>query len=73
MYVIVPVLLAATVLAQNEVRPGRFVVEHPTLHNLGFEWKIEGDANRNARVGVRYRAAGETAWKTAQPLLRIGG
>ncbi|MBZ2186278.1 MAG: hypothetical protein K7J46_16320 [Bryobacter sp.] len=73
MYVFVPVLLAASLLAQTEARPGRFVVEHPTLHNLGFEWKIEGDANRNARVGVRYRAAGETAWKTAQPLLRIGG
>ena len=29
---------------------GKFVVEHPTLLNLGFEWEIHGDANRNATV-----------------------
>ena len=31
----------------NKVRPGEFIVDHPTLINLGFEWLIEGDANRN--------------------------
>ena len=29
------------------VTPGEFVIEHPTLINLGFEWHIDGDANRN--------------------------
>jgi hypothetical protein len=34
----------------NVVVPGEVVVEPPTLINLGFEWFIEGDANRNASV-----------------------
>ena len=52
---------------------GRFHVEHPTLLNLGFEWAIEGDANRNATVEVRFRKVGTEAWRPALPLLRIGG
>ena len=39
--------------AENSTLAGRFVVEHPTLLNLGFEWAIRGDANRNATVAVR--------------------
>ena len=65
--------LAASLYAQNGTRAGRFVVEHPTLLNLGFEWFIEGDANRNATVAVQFRAAGTEAWREALPLLRIGG
>lgn len=60
-------------LGQNATEAGRFTVEHPTLLNLGFEWSIKGDANRNARVTVQYRATGATDWKTALPLVRIGG
>ncbi|MBY0507328.1 MAG: hypothetical protein K2X03_25665 [Bryobacteraceae bacterium] len=66
-------LFASTLAAQNATRPGRFYVEHPTLLNLGFEWSIEGDENRNATVEVRYRAVGTSAWRPAMPLLRIGG
>ena len=33
-------LLAASAHAQNSTQAGRFTVEHPTLHNLGFEWTI---------------------------------
>jgi hypothetical protein len=66
-------LLAAGAFAQNGTRAGRFVVEHPTLLNLGFEWSIEGDANRNATVAAQFRAAGESAWRPALPLVRIGG
>ena len=33
-----------------QVTPGELVIEHPTLINLGFEWHIDGDANRNASV-----------------------
>lgn len=61
------------VSAQDATRAGRFVVEHPTLLNLGFEWSIEGDANRNATVAVQFRAAGQPEWRPALPLLRIGG
>ena len=67
------VLLAAGAFAQNGTRAGRFFVEHPTLLNLGFEWSIEGDANRNATVAAQFRAAGESAWRPALPLVRMGG
>ncbi|MGJ5816986.1 right-handed parallel beta-helix repeat-containing protein [Paludibaculum fermentans] len=66
-------LLTSGLLAQNATRAGKLVVEHPTLLNLGFEWPIEGDANRNAAVSVQFRASGETAWRNALPLVRIGG
>jgi len=56
----------------NAVVPGEFIVEPPTLMNLGFEWKIQGDDNRNATVTVQYRKKGQTEWKEALPMLRIG-
>ena len=59
--------------AENSTQAGRFVVEHPTLLNLGFEWEIRGDANRNATVAVEFRAVGESGWRQALPLVRIGG
>lgn len=65
--------IACALQAQNSTKPGKFVVDHPTLLNLGFEWAIDGDANRNATVEVRFRKAGTTAWRPAMPLLRIGG
>ena len=40
-------LLAATAQGQNSTEAGQFTVEHPTLHNLGFEWAIGGDASYN--------------------------
>src|SRR5689334_5100252 len=66
-------LFACALAAQNSTKAGRFYVEHPTLLNLGFEWAIEGDANRNATVEVRFRKVGTEAWRPALPLLRIGG
>lgn len=59
--------------AQNATDAGHFTVEHPTLHNLGFEWAIAGDENRNASVSVEFRKVGDTAWRPALPLVRIGG
>ena len=56
----------------NAVVPGEFIVEPPTLMNLGFEWKIQGDDNRNATVAVQYRKKGQSEWREALPLLRIG-
>ena len=66
-------LFAATLQAQNSTQAGKFHVEHPTLLNLGFEWAIDGDENRNATVEVRFRKAGTAEWRPALPLLRIGG
>ncbi len=67
-------LLAAMAAgAADRTWAGKFVVEHPTLLNLGFEWEIRGDANRNATVAVEFRAVGEPEWRRALPLVRIGG
>jgi hypothetical protein len=66
-------LTACTLPAQNSTRSGRFHIEHPTLLNLGFEWAIEGDTNRNATVDVRFRKEGAADWRPGLPLLRIGG
>ena len=57
----------AVILAQpanatrNGVVTGELVIEPPTLINLGFEWLIQGDDNRNAAVQVSYRKPGEAA------------
>jgi len=64
---------AAPQAAANSIKAGELVVDPPTLINLGFEWLIEGDDNRNAKVEVSYRKVGEKAWKTAMPLMRLGG
>ncbi len=58
---------------ENVVEPGEFVIENPTLINLGFEWFIRGDDNRNAKVDVSYRKQGETTWNQGLPLLRVQG
>lgn len=58
---------------EKRTAAGRFVVERPTLLNLGFEWGIQGDSNRNATVAVQFRAVGESSWRQALPLVRIGG
>jgi len=59
--------------SRNAVTTGEFVVEPPTLINLGFEWFIQGDENRNASVEVSFRKQGTTAWRPALPLLRLKG
>jgi len=66
--------MGAAIAQKNSLEPGAFIVEPPTLQNLGFEWYIaDGDANRNAMVKVEYRVAGSDEWKTGMNLLRIGG
>lgn len=66
-------LLAATAYGGDAVEAGRFTVEHPTLLNLGFEWAIAGDEDRDATVSVEYRKVGSSEWRDAMPLVRIGG
>jgi hypothetical protein len=63
--------LAAT--TEIRVKPGEFIIDHPTLINLGFEWLIDGDNNRNAEVQVSYRKAGDVQWKPAMAMLRLQG
>ena len=45
----------------NTVEAGELVLDPPTLINPGFEWLVEGDDNRNAKVGIACRKKGETA------------
>jgi len=71
--VVLLLFVACSLQAQNSTKPGQFHVEHPTLLNRGFEWAIDGDANRNSAVDVRFRKVGTSAWRPALPLLRIGG
>src|SRR5882724_10587426 len=59
--------------AGHAVTAGEFLVDPPTLINLGFEWFIQGDDNRNAQVDVTYRKQGSANWKPALPLLRLQG
>jgi hypothetical protein len=66
--------LALTAQAQdatNRTIAGELIVEPPTLISLGFEWYIEGDADRDATVEVSYRESGAAQWHEALPLLRI--
>ena len=62
---------AAEKVKANAVTAGEFIVDPPTLINLGFEWMIQGDDNRNAKVEVSYRKKGEAKWTAALPLLRL--
>src|SRR3954462_14516157 len=68
-YLITP----ASAASDNGVTAGEFIVDPPTLINLGFEWFIQGDDNRNASVDVSYRKQGTTEWKPGMPLLRLQG
>ena len=63
-------LCAAPLSAADKTTVGELITEPPTLISLGFEWRIDGDDNRNAQVTVSYRKAGEQAWKAGPPLLR---
>jgi len=44
---------------------------HTTIHSIGFEWNITGDANHNAICNVKYRQPGSTDWKDFLPLYRV--
>jgi hypothetical protein len=70
--VIVALPWATAVFAADRTTVKDFIIEPPTLVSLGFEWRIDGDDNRNAIVSVSYRKKGEQTWKEGLPLLRVG-
>lgn len=55
----------------DEIAPKRFIIDPPTIENLGFRWYVEGDSNRNASVAVAFRKKGSAEWKKALPMLRV--
>jgi hypothetical protein len=65
-------LWALPLSAADKTTVKEFITEPATLVSLGFEWRVDGDDNRNASVAVSYRRKGEPAWKDGLPLLRIG-
>src|SRR5262245_5889690 len=75
-YLVVAILVTlatpAISRAADKTAAKEFFTEPPTLLSLGFEWRIDGDDNRNATVAVSYRKKGDQAWKEGLPLLRIG-
>lgn len=54
----------------NEVRPAELHT-YATLHSIGIEWNVAGDANHNARCRVQYRRQGTATWRPALDLFRI--
>jgi hypothetical protein len=44
---------------------------YATVHCIGIEWDIQGDANHNAQCTVQYRVQGGSAWRPALPLFRV--
>src|SRR3954469_20968725 len=64
---------AGGALASNPTVVGELFIEPATLINLGFEGRIEGDDNRNARVEVHYRKTGDRVWQRGMDLFRLQG
>jgi uncharacterized protein (TIGR03437 family) len=64
-------LTAVPALADDVLHPGTPQFDRPTLMALGIKLPITGDDNHTARVTVRYRRAGASAWKQALPLYRV--
>src|ERR1700683_5264381 len=64
-------MFAGAVSAQTSTVSGEFTSDPPTLVSLGFEWKITGDDNRDAKVEVSYRKTGEGNFRPALPLMRL--
>ena len=61
-------LLAA--LAQDATTPGELRT-YSTIHSIGIEWDIAGDADHDASCQVSFRAKGAEAWRHALPLFRV--
>jgi hypothetical protein len=65
------VLCNAAAADENATVPGEVMTPSPTILHLAIEWKIEGDANLNGAVAVRYRQVGEEPWRDAMHLRRV--
>lgn len=72
---VAPVLVAllgfaAPALAQDATTPGAPEAPHPTFHNIGISWPIDGDDDADGVVAVRWRVAGGD-FRAAIPLFRV--
>src|SRR5688500_18226787 len=62
--------LVATPASAQPVSAGA-VRSYSTPQSIGVEWDVTGDPDHDARVAVRYRRMGTTAWSDAMPLFRV--
>lgn len=46
-------LATSPAVAADAVKAGQLNIERPTLVSAGFDWRIDGDDNRNASVTVQ--------------------
>ena len=66
------VVRPAPLHAADKTTAGEFITEPPTLLSLGFEWRIDGDDNRNARSRSPTARRASRPGRQGLPLLRIG-
>ena len=64
---------AGNAVAANNTNVLDLFVEPPTLSSLGFEWRIDGDDNRNATVASFSARRARFAYKQGMPMLRLQG
>lgn len=64
--------VAGPVLAQDATTPGAPEAPHPTFHNIGVSWPIDGDDDADGVVTVRVREAGGD-YRDVMPLSRVPG
>lgn len=63
--------LGASARAQNALTITEVRTDRPTLHAVGIQVLISGDANRDAQIAVRWRPSGTTDFRDAPPLFRV--
>src|SRR5436853_2523796 len=69
--IVVVVAAASTARAQNALTITEVRTDRPTLHTIGIQVLISGDANRDAQISVRWRPTGTTDFRDAPPLFRV--
>lgn len=57
----------------NAAVAGALTAPHPTIEHISLVWSVTGDADGDARVGVRYRQQGAATWIDGMPLRRVPG
>ncbi len=65
------VLVARAALAANNLAIVDTKIDPPTLITLGVQVLVSDDDNRNARIDVRYREQGASAWQVGLPLWHV--
>lgn len=61
---------AAAQTSPDALTPGT-LRSYSTLHSIGVEWDVTGDADHDASANVQYRVRGASAWQSALPLVRV--